>query len=120
MPPPLVAPLLDRVLLLTATVPPALEMPPPLAAALPDTGQPLPVSVPRLRMPPPEPLLIVRPARVTVTPWAASKTREELFPLMVRWPAPGPWIVRVLVRSSSPLVRVIVGGVVVVDVAFFP
>ena len=33
---------------------------------------------------------------------------------MVSWPAPGPWIVRFLVRSSSPLVSVIVAGVLVV------
>src|SRR6058998_206597 len=105
---------------------PALKMPPPSKAALPETVQPLSVSVPWLRMPPPKrsqeatdeadatplPLLIVRPLRVTMVFWATSNTRDGggdfprvagLLPLMVSWPAPGPWIVRFLVRPSSPL-----------------
>src|SRR5438270_5834729 len=65
-------------------------------------------------MPPPleplaEPLLIVRPLRVTdFVDFATSNTREALLPLTVNWPAPGPAMVRFCLMSSSPLVSVMV------------
>src|SRR6266481_890408 len=68
-------------------------------------------------MPPPlkvveplaEPLLIVRPLRVTdFVDFATSNTREALLPLTVSWPAPGPAMVTLWLMSSSPLVSVMV------------
>src|SRR5713101_7513161 len=68
-------------------------------------------------MPPPlkvveplaEPLLIVRPLRVTdFVDFATSNTREALLPLTVSWPAPGPAMVTLCLMSSSPLVSVMV------------
>src|SRR5437899_717347 len=68
-------------------------------------------------MPPPlkvveplaEPLLIVRPLRVTdFVDFATSNTREALLPLTVSWPAPGPAMVTLWLMSTSPLVSVMV------------
>src|SRR6516162_5238821 len=62
------------------------------------------------RMPPPWPLLIVRPLRVTcgVLLLLSSNTREVLLPLIVNSAAPGPVMVRLFLISSSPLVSLIV------------
>src|SRR5437899_5739125 len=68
-------------------------------------------------MPPPlkvveplaEPLLIVRPLRVTdFVDFATSNTREALLPLTVNLPAPGPAMVTLWLMNSSPLVSVMV------------
>src|SRR5262249_50005548 len=68
--------------------------------------QPLTVSVPLLKMPPPQllatPSLIVRPLRVTFAGWATSNTREMGLPLTVKLPAPGPAVVRLCLRERPP------------------
>jgi len=46
---------------------------------------------------------------VFTCPWIGGFKPDQL-PLMVSWPAPGPWIVRFLARFSSPLVSVIVAA----------
>jgi hypothetical protein len=43
-------------------------------------------------------------------PGLMKKTRDVLFPLIVSWLAPRPWIVRFLPSAKSPLVSVIVHG----------
>ncbi|PZR76721.1 MAG: hypothetical protein DLM73_01785 [Chthoniobacterales bacterium] len=94
-------------------------MPPPLPAVLPEMVLLVIVKVPLLKMPPPMsmapafPLEIVRPEIVTLKlPEAISKMRK-LFALkgsrctFNRF-APGPLIVRLLLRKNSALVSVIV------------
>src|SRR6266478_521995 len=56
-----------------------------------------------------EPLLIVRPLRVTdFVDFATSNTCEALLPLTVKLLAPGPVMVTLWLMSSSPLVSVMV------------
>src|SRR5436190_10301580 len=76
-------------------------------------------SVPLLRMPPPEPpfaapqpRVMVRPLRLTVAPWATSNTREVSLALTDSWPVLGPWIVTLLASASWPLESVIVLGTI--------
>src|SRR2546423_1447093 len=98
-------------------------MPPPstcplLVTVLPETVQLVTVNVPPLKIPPPLappvlaavalPPVIVSPDNVAVTPLFTLNTRLALFPEMVKRPAPGPWIIRFLEITNSPLVRVIV------------
>jgi len=74
------------------------------------------LSVPPLKMPPPSypdaefwlPSATVTSPTLSVTPAPTSKTRLAWLPLMVRFAAPGPLIVRSSVTVSWPLVRVIV------------
>src|SRR5262245_11944910 len=63
------------------------------------------------RMPPPWsalPCVIVRPERLTAWLFVMSKTRLEPLPLMASRPAPGPWMARLFLIVSWPLVSVIV------------
>ena len=63
-------------------------------------------------MPPPctaKPCEMVSPAIVTFAPdLTMSKTRLVSLPLTVRFAAPSPWISKLLLIASSPLVSVIV------------
>src|SRR5207247_4139594 len=119
MPPPeIVAVLLFSVLLLTL-LRPVLK----LSRAPPNTGVlllsvlfvTLTVAVLLLRMPPPEdppatvPFEMVKSANVTIFGLAivTLKTRELLLPEIVNRLAPGPWKVRFLSISNSPVVSVI-------------
>src|SRR5205085_111665 len=96
-------------------------MPAPLIAELPETVQLLRVSVPRLRMPPPEltlrsplvtfPLDMVRPEMFTVPDWILKMRKFGVAPaalrITVRRLAPGPLMVRFLLINNSALVSVI-------------
>src|SRR6266550_2030295 len=97
MPPPMTCPLLvtvlpETVLLVTVNVPP-LKMPPPLA----------PPVLATVALPP----VIVSPDNAAVTPLLTLNTRLALFPEMVNTSAAGPWIIRFLEITNSPLVSVI-------------
>src|SRR2546425_474759 len=117
-PPVVAAELLFRVLFVTLMTPVLkLSTPPPNPAELLLSVLLviLTVAVLLLRIPPPElpppvvPFEMVKSENVT-TPGLGKftlKTRELLLPEIVNRLAPGPWNVRVLSSSSSPLVRVI-------------
>src|SRR5437870_763249 len=119
MPPPeIVAVLLFSVLLLRLTTPVLkLSRPPPNPAVLVLSVLfvTLTVAVLLLRMPPPEdppatmPFAMVKSANVTIFGLAivTLKTRELLLPETVNRLAPGPWKVRFLSISNSPVVSVI-------------
>src|ERR1039458_914443 len=85
-------------------------MPPAYEAPLAVTVQLLNIKVgPQFRIPPPWsalPFVIVKPLTVALPVPDRSKTRLELLPLTVRFVAPGPLMVRLLVITSSPLVRI--------------
>src|ERR1017187_10864101 len=87
-------------------------MPPAYEAPLAVTVQLLNIKVgPQFRIPPPWsalPFVIVIPLMAALPVPDRSKTRLELLPLTVKFVAPGPLIVRLLVITSSPLVSVMV------------
>src|ERR1043166_7982492 len=58
------------------------------------------------------PLIMVRPEMLTVLDGPILKTRLEALPLMASAFTPGPMIVTLLAIKSSPLVNVILAGVV--------
>ena len=86
----------------------------------PDEAPPLPASVQllivrglELRMPPPAdpaalPWAIVRAERVTADAEKMLNMRLALFPLTVKFAAPGPLMLTLLLIANSPLVSVIV------------
>src|ERR1051326_1940962 len=119
IPPPAPAELPLRALFWMVSVPlVSLNMPPPLELdELPLTMLLLTVKTPWFRMPAPEPervapdplpLVMVRPASKAVTPEFIENTRLRPLPLMARFVAPGPRIVRFLRTTNSPLVSTMV------------
>lgn len=91
---------------------PVFRMPPPsLFAELLLTRTSCSVSVPALKMAPPDPLLfpsrIVTPDMLAVAP-VTFRTEPELLPLIANSDAPGPVVVTFLTTGSNPLVNVIV------------
>src|SRR5438034_2781069 len=115
MPPPTALAVLPLTVLFVTVSVPWLRMPPPNPAVLLLSVLLviLTVAVLLLRMPPPEPgtvpFAMVKSEKVT-TPGLAKftlKTRELLLPEIVNRLAPGPWKVRFLSISNSPVVSVI-------------
>ena len=73
------------------------------------------VKLPELLMPPPfevllKPPVMVTPEIFTVVPELMEKTGDALFPLTVKFEAPGPLIVRLVLMVSTPVVSVMVAG----------
>ncbi len=99
------------------TPPPPRIPPKSLPVKLSEMVQSVSVNTPALRIPPPPgypriPFEIVIPEIETVTPGLMLKTRKETkaggFVVMVKRLAPGPVMVRFLLITNSPLIRVTV------------
>src|SRR5664280_3593143 len=112
MPPPPLAVFPKKVVLNAVRFRAEWAIPPPASALFDEMLQLFIVRSPLLRMPPPEaplacPFAIVRPEMDEVT-LSNSNTRLALFPLTVKFAAPGPLMLTLFVIVSCPLVSVIV------------